>query len=411
MKASRRRRKRILIDIQSDSAVLQEILLGYNEWLKPRVNWEVFVPFFGTYSPAWRYNLERTARDIDGFLFLGKLINREFDFFSKLGGRVFGASAVETPGFWMVGHDNGEIGATAARYFRSLGIKNYTYYGSVQNKLWSQERCDGYINELNLPRDQVMVANRSWEELEFDEQGNLVVNIVEKTQSFKSVTGWLKKVPAGSGIFCENDYAARELLMAANVLGIDIPGKVLLLGVDNMRGFCESVRPQLSSIEVGWKRVGERLAELMVEKLSHPDPLGGCVLLHDFKVVERETTGSGDSINQVLRAAVRYLEQNVSGSPSLEVTAKAIGCSPRSLSRYFAENMHSTFKAEKQRIQLVVAQRLIDPGNKSVSAIAESCGFRDSSSFTRWYKDLTGNTVRAAMQRKKRPRTVDGKRG
>ena len=81
------------------------------------------------------------------------------------------------------------------------------------------------------------------------------------------------------------------------------------------------------------------------------------------------------------------------GYPTVERTARALGCSPRTLQRRLRD-AGTAYGELVDRVRAELACRLLDDSSLSVHAIASSLGFADPSSFSRFFRRMRGVTPR-----------------
>ena len=77
------------------------------------------------------------------------------------------------------------------------------------------------------------------------------------TARLKRLADELAALPHPCGVLAYNDERAREVIDACNLAGLNIPGQIQLVGVDNETAICENVRPRLTSVDLAsssrWK--------------------------------------------------------------------------------------------------------------------------------------------------------------
>ncbi len=81
----------------------------------------------------------------------------------------------------------------------------------------------------------------------------------------KELGDWLAHLPKPVGIFAANDFMAAQVAAAASRVGLDIPGDIALVGVDNDELLCENTNPTLSSVRPDFRAAGEKAAELLAD--------------------------------------------------------------------------------------------------------------------------------------------------
>ncbi len=96
--------------------------------------------------------------------------------------------------------------------------------------------------------------------------------------------------------------------------------------------------------------------------------------------------------SRVLARALALTEEAASGQPSFEAIAHAIGQSPRTLARRFAEEMGMTWRETLRRIRIIRAVEILASGDASVTEVAMQVGYTSLSAFNAAFRDLMGVT-------------------
>ncbi|SHI28952.1 GlxA family transcriptional regulator [Pollutimonas bauzanensis] len=92
--------------------------------------------------------------------------------------------------------------------------------------------------------------------------------------------------------------------------------------------------------------------------------------------------------------AVHFIEQRIDDFPSVSSIAAHVGVSPRQLERIFKAALNTTPAALHRVMRLQYGKWLVTNTRDSITEIALSCGFSDSSHFAREFKLLFGETPR-----------------
>jgi AraC-like DNA-binding protein len=93
--------------------------------------------------------------------------------------------------------------------------------------------------------------------------------------------------------------------------------------------------------------------------------------------------------------AVRYINDNCRTDIRLDAVAKEAGMSPSHFSRIFRKVMGLSYQEYLNSRRITMAKNLLRTGSRSVTEIAVSVGFADSTGFGRIFKKLTGQTPSA----------------
>jgi AraC-like DNA-binding protein len=96
-----------------------------------------------------------------------------------------------------------------------------------------------------------------------------------------------------------------------------------------------------------------------------------------------------------IQQAVRYINDNYRTDIRLDVVAREAGMSPSHFSRIFRKVMGLSYQEYLNSRRITMAKNLLRSSIGSVTEIAISVGFADSTGFGRIFKKLTGQTPSA----------------
>ena len=102
-----------------------------------------------------------------------------------------------------------------------------------------------------------------------------------------------------------------------------------------------------------------------------------------------------------------FIVQHPDQRPTLEELARIAAMSPRNLTRVFARATGVTPKQFASKVKLQVARDLVGDPQRSVEAIASSCGFDDARQLRRLWKQAFGKSI--ADFRAERSRAAEGR--
>jgi LacI family transcriptional regulator len=92
-------------------------------------------------------------------------------------------------------------------------------------------------------------------------------------------------------ILCANDLLAVGALAALHTVGLDVPGDVALVGMDDT-ALCEVAWPRLSSVDLGSAERARIAAELLIERIENPRIEARVVGVQPRLVVRESSGGS-----------------------------------------------------------------------------------------------------------------------
>lgn len=104
---------------------------------------------------------------------------------------------------------------------------------------------------------------------------------------YPEIFSFLKAHPDLDGIFCDSDVIAAETLQAAHALRIDVPGRLKIVGYDDVL-LAQLTSPRMTTFHQPVKEMAETCIDLIRKKSSGED-LPSRTIFH-VSLVQRETT-------------------------------------------------------------------------------------------------------------------------
>ena len=158
---------------------------------------------------------------------------------------------------------NYEAGQMAAKYLYSMG---HTQVACIQGPApirLSRDRFDGFRDFYQaLGLEVHSVVSRDFE---FDSGIVAVRSLLEQFKDF-------------TGLWAENDHLAIGAMHELRRLGIQVPEKISIMGMDDIRP-CQMAFPSLTTIRQPYKDICEKAVDLLIERIAAPRrPVGKHVL-------------------------------------------------------------------------------------------------------------------------------------
>lgn len=272
-----------------------------------------------------------------------------------------------------VGLDNGQIGITAAEYFHDRGFETFAFVGA-EGSGFSVTREKAFCDRVGSLgyRSEVFRIGPGLAEAE-----------VEK---------WLKSLPKPCALFSTHDECSLYLTTVCRSAGISIPEEISILGVDNDQLICELAWPQLSSIAVPSRRVGQEAAKWLSQMIDGAKPDRNSLLLPPTGVVTRHSTEVNQTEDEVVNRALRYMQSHVGQRIGVDDVLREVGVSRRLLERKFSHHLSRSPLAEIQRLKVNEIKRLLLDTRKPLHEIAGLCGVSDASRLVSLFRKFTGTT-------------------
>jgi DNA-binding LacI/PurR family transcriptional regulator len=91
------------------------------------------------------------------------------------------------------------------------------------------------------------------------------------------------------GVVCANDFTAGQLMTSLNALGLDVPSRIKVTGMDDIK-YATILRTPLTTIHQPCLDLGTTALGAMLDRASHPQ-MPARDLTVNFHLVVRESTG------------------------------------------------------------------------------------------------------------------------
>ena len=265
--------------------------------------------------------------------------------------------------------DDRAVGILAADYFRGRGFQHFGFCGPPEHG-FSRLRLEGFAQRV----EQV--------------GGDLHMCDPRK----QDMPAWARALPHPVAVLGCNDHWAHRLLNECRRAGIEVPAQMAILGVDNDDLMNTLVMPSLSSIELPTERIGFEAAALLDRILDGGKPPGSPMLLAPRGVVTRQSTDVSAIADADVIVALTFIREHADQPIRVEDVLDAVPLGRRTLERRFRSSMGRSILSEIRRAHVERAKQLLATTQLSMPAIADTCGFSNSSRFGISFSQLTGMT-------------------
>lgn len=223
-------------------------------------------------------------------------------------------------------------------------------------------------------------------------------------QECRALERWLARCPKPLALMTSNDFCGRLVLETCRNAGMQIPGEVAVLGVDNEDPLSRLVWPGLSSIALATEQIGYRAADLLHCLLGGLSLPRSSRLIPPLGVVARGSTRQIIPDDPVLAKAITAIHESVALPLSVGDLLDQVPVSRISLERKFRRFLDCTPAQEIRRVRIAQARQLLVATDLPLKGIAERCGFAAASRLIEAFRRETGSTPSAYRARMARPR-------
>lgn len=277
-------------------------------------------------------------------------------------------------------NDHAEEGRTAARYFLERHFTSFAYISTANPTPWGRERGNGFCETLARAGFTCHVYSGA----NGEERADFALEL-------SKLVRWLSSLPRGTAVFAAHDLRARQVLLAADEAGLNVPNELALLGVDNDTVICETTSPALSSIPTDSRSDGVLAAQLLEDMMVH-GKRGRTVLTRHTTVVTRASTDIDAVSDPFVAQALDWARHHLSAKLDAETLASKIHYSSQLLQNRTRNALGYSLAEEIRRIRLKTAADLIVNTKTPIAEIAESCGFTGASHLGLRIREAYGKT-------------------
>ncbi|MFS1701877.1 XylR family transcriptional regulator [Alteromonas sp. AMM-1] len=264
-----------------------------------------------------------------------------------------------------VATDNHALVQAAFEHLRQKGIQRFAFYGAPVNEhaRWAQER-EKAVLEITRAQGYECYVYRGHP-----------VRPETWQYTTKRLADWLKSLPTPIGIIAVTDSRARHLLQVCDHIGMIIPDKMAVIGIDDDELARYLSRVSLSSVRQGCYELGEQAARLLHKMLKGHNPPKKPILIAPECVAERQSTDFKAISDPHVMQAMHYIRQNACRGIKVEQVLDYVGVSRSNLENRFREERGHSIHTEIHHEKLQRACKMLENSNEATSQIAKICGY------------------------------------
>jgi LacI family transcriptional regulator len=281
--------------------------------------------------------------------------------------------------FSRVSIDNGAVARLAAEHLEAKGFSDFAYCGD-RRFLWSRQRGVEFRRCL---------AEKGRRCVDFGEPAGTAKP--GSDAEIRAIARWLKGLPKPVGVFACYDGRALQVLEACQLLGLQVPDQVAVLGVDNDELVCELANPPLSSVQPNARRSGYEAAALLARLMSgEKKAVAPTHQVQPVRVVERQSTDVVAVADVKVAAALKFIRLHACEGMDVGDVLRAVPMSRTRLEQKFKALLgHSPHRQlVQQRIARV--KHLLAESKIAISEVAEQAGFDNASYLSVAFRRETG---------------------
>ncbi len=279
--------------------------------------------------------------------------------------------------------DSAAVGRAGAEAFLRQGFRHFGYVADAQSWDWSDQRCRAFRDCLAQAGYPCAVY------------GGLTARArSDWATDQERMARWLQALPRPTALLVARDGRARQVLETCQLAGLDVPGHIAILGVDNEEVLCENTTPTLSSIQPDFEAAGYQAAhlleQLMRRTLRNPQTLSYGVK----QIVVRESSRLAQSVDRRCLRGQEFIRLNACADIGVPDIARHMGVSRRMAEVLFRKHVGQSILDEIQQTRLARLKTFLCETALPIGQISEQCGYQTEMHAKRLFKRQTGMTMR-----------------
>ncbi len=272
------------------------------------------------------------------------------------------------------------IGRMAAEHLLDHGFHHFAYCG-YDELHWSRARQENFGKRVAEAGFDVHVCKcrKSRSRQLWENEQILVVD-------------WLKSLPKPIGLMACNDDRGRELTEACKMAGLEVPGEVAIIGVDNDELVCELSDPPLSSVALNVEKGGYEAAELLDKLMAGKKVANEDIIVEPMHVVTRQSTDILAVEDQDVAEAMRFIRQHSKRIIQVGDIVDSVGLSRRVLQQRFRRTLGRSVYDEIKRCRIEQIALMLSETDLSITQVASAFGYPGIEKLSRYFQREEGMT-------------------
>lgn len=196
--------------------------------------------------------------------------------------------------------------------------------------------------------------------------------------SQRVITRWMDTWQPPIGVYVGEEMTGRMVVQACHQRGWRVPADVAIVAGKNEETLCEQPQPSLTSMEIGYERIGYEAARLLDAMMNGTKAPTGPIRVSPRSLIVRESTDFIAVDDEMVASALRFIAANSHRRIGPDNVADAVGAETRTLQNHFRKVLNRPVATEIRRVRLERATRELALSDRSLSAIARDVGFGEA---------------------------------
>ena len=194
----------------------------------------------------------------------------------------------------------------------------------------------------------------------------------------QTIASWMDCLKPPIGLFVGADVDGRMVAQMCRNRGWRIPEDVAIVTGWNEETICGHLHPTLTSVEVGYARIGYEAAKLLDRMMRGGKAPKEPILLPPQGMVVRESTDFFAIDDPLIAAALQFIAAKSHLDIGPDDVALAVASETRTLHRRFRKYLDRPVASEIRRVRIERAKRELTLSPRSLKEVARNAGFGDA---------------------------------
>jgi len=291
----------------------------------------------------------------------------------------------------LVTPDFHAAGRMAAEHLVARGFRHFGYLGFSRQKI-AKEQLAGFqavLNDSGFPCSVLLTS------------GRYRASEASRARFGGRMHGWIDSWSLPIGIYAAYDLLCRYVACACVGKNVHVPGNAALVGTHNEPVTCAGPPPALSSIELGYDKIGYRAAELLESLMAGEPAPTEPIRMAPVELVARQSTDALAVADPLVSGALRFISEHSHERIWVPDVARSVQSTRRTLERRFRAALGRTVAKEITRMRVERLKRLLVESRTPMNVLAKQCGFRDPTQTCVIFRRVEGLTP-SAYRRQRR---------
>lgn len=247
-----------------------------------------------------------------------------------------------------------------SRGFRSLGTLTSSENLEHVVEVAEFQRC---VSEAGFSCISAQIPQNPWQDL------------LHWRKTEEEIERWMDQWRLPIGVYVGSEGCGRMVVQACHRRGWHVPTEVAIIAGKNEETLCEHPHPSLTSMEIGYDRIGYQAAQLLHRMIRQPKKKYQSIRLPPQGLLVRESTDFFAVNDPMVAAALRFISANCHRAIGPDAVAHAIAVETRTLQNHFRKALARPVAAEIRRLRLERAKRELTQSQRAIDQIARDAGF------------------------------------